>query len=110
MTTYYAINGSAASLAPFSQTWRKIQIGTDHNGAPIFSGFKEVDMSFDAASITYHKEWTDLENGGSCTLDILNEQQLGFITVSPVYVMITQRPAIESAVSMPMSLTILRVP
>lgn len=110
MANFYAINGTAASLAPFKQTWRKVEIGVDHNGAPIFSGFKEIDLEFDAASITYHRQWTDLENGASHTLDVLNEQQLGYVTLSPVYIRITERPATQSAVSMPMKLTILKVP
>ncbi len=107
MTTVFAINGVAASLAPHTQTWRTIQVGTDHNKAPLYSANKEIDLEFDAASITFHKQWLDINDGGSHTLDVLAENELGFVTLSPVYIKIINYPSVQSAVSMEFSLTIL---
>ena len=107
MTTFFAIDGGSASLAPWSQRWRKIQIGVDHNMAPLYSANKEIDLQFDAASITYHKQWLDIDDGGSHTLDVLAENQLGYVTLSPVYIKVNQYPDIQATVSMEFSLTIL---
>lgn len=102
----YSIDGVSASLAPYSQRPLKSIMGTDHNGAPLFSGMTGAVLSFDAASITYHKQWLDTVDGGSHTFDILGEQSLGYVTLSPCYVTVEEWPSIESTISQPFTLII----
>ena len=86
MANEYTVDGVTASLAPTTVTWRDIQIGTDHNGAPVFSLNKQVELTFQPGSPTYARQWLDTVDGSSHTFDILDERQLGYITLSPIYV------------------------
>ena len=97
MAVVYAINGVSASLAPYSQQWQKTVIGTNHLGAPIYARKRQVTMSFDEGTLAYAKQWTDLANGASHTLDVLDENLLTFVTLSPVYVTVEQWPETRSA-------------
>ena len=109
MATTWTINNSTAALAPYSIVWNKIQAGTDHNGAPIFSAYKEVELRFESASITFAREWLNTENGAAHTFDILGELSLGFITLSNIYVAVEQYPVVESVIAGPFTLKLLKV-
>lgn len=108
----FKVDGVTASLAPYSQRYRNLPIGTDHNGAPLYSRFQEVDLSFDVANVApkYHIQWLAAVDGGSHTLDILTESFSAFRTVSPVYLTCEQLPDIQEIVSQPFVITVRRVP
>lgn len=95
----YSVDGAAASIAPYSQRWRDIEVGTDGTGAPIYSGYKEVDLLFPVAHVEDHKQWIDAVDGASHTLDILDQSELNYITVSPVFLVAQQRPDVQARVS-----------
>lgn len=106
MATTYAIDGTPTTRGPATIQWRQIQVGTDHERRPIYSQYWEVDLSFPQGSITDHKEWTDIVDGGSHTLDVLGRDELGFRTLSPVSVRYTSRPVVSATISGPFVLTI----
>lgn len=108
----FKVDGVSASLSPYSQRYRNIQTGVDHNGAPLFSRFQEVDLSFDVANVApkYHIQWLEAVDGASHTLDILTEDFNSFRTVSPVYLTCEQLPDIQEIVSQPFVITVRRVP
>lgn len=95
MTTDYKINGSATSIGPVSVQWLRTKIGTDHNGAPLYSQDHQVIMQFDGGSPTEVQQWLDNAVGGSVNLTTLNRWQLGFTTLSSVYMEVTQEPQMQ---------------
>ena len=97
----FGIDGSAASIAPVTVQWMREQIGTSHEGAPLLPSKWNVIMSFDSASPSHAKEWLDLEDGASHTIDTLARNQLGWKTLSPVYIKVDQYPAQEDIHSGP---------
>lgn len=108
MATNFAINGVVTQIAPVTQQWILNRIGTDHNGAPVYSKNQNIILSFDAASITDAREWLNYASGGSSvTLDVLNRWGLEFVTLSSVHLSITQMPVIEAGHAGPFTLTVL---
>lgn len=101
MATTFAIDGSAASIKPVNVSWQRQRIGTDHAAAPLVASKWEVVMSFDSASPPHAAEWLDLEDGASHTIDTLARNQLGWKTLSPVYIAVDQYPAQEDIHSGP---------
>lgn len=108
MATTYALDGTTTTRGPANVSWRRIQVGTDHNLAPIFSQNWEVDLSFPGGSISDHREWTDAVDGASHTIDVLGRDELGFRTLSPVYLRYQSRPVVDSTISGPFVLTIVK--
>ena len=108
MAENYTVDGVTASLAPFSVQWQNVTIGTDHNGAPIHSLNKQVVLSFSPGSPTYARQWLDTVDGGSHTFDVLDERQLGYVTLSPIYVSTDDFPAIEDINVNGFTITLLR--
>jgi hypothetical protein len=102
----YSIDGSAASLAPFSQRTLKVLLDTDHNGAPIYSGTVGAILTFGEASVTHHRQWLATVDGGSHTFDILDEVALGYVTLSPCYTTVEEWPEIQSTISMGFTMTV----
>ena len=96
----YLINGSAASLAPYSQAWRDIPIGRTLRGETKYSVRKECDLDFDSCALAHYKQWEDVVNGGSLlTLTILNPDSTTFAAYSGVYLDFAKRPTQESALA-----------
>lgn len=106
MATTYAINGTPTAIAPFSQQWMQIKIGTDHEQRALLSGNEEIVLSFDSASITMAREWLEAASTGSKTVTVLTRYGLGFTDLSGVYLEVTEYPAIEAGVSNPWAMTI----
>lgn len=107
MSDFYAFNGSEASLAPFSVQWNNILLGTDHNGAPIYSANHTVVMQFGAASVTLAQQWLNQASGGtSINLTVLDRWQMTSAIASAVYLEITRPPAIEGIHAGPFTLTV----
>jgi hypothetical protein len=109
MATTYTIDGTTAALAPYAVTYQNVEVGVDHNGAPILSAFKEVTLQFDGASITYAREWLNTQDGAPHSFDILGDTSLGFVTLSNIYVRVESYPTIESVLAGPFSIKLLRV-
>lgn len=95
MATTYTIDGSTASIAPFGVQWVREPIGQDHNGAPLYPQKYNVILSFPESEPAWAKEWLDLADGASHTIDVLNRSQTSFKTLSPVWVSIDQYPPQE---------------
>lgn len=106
MATTYAINGTATSIAPFSQQWMQIKLGADHTMRPILAGNEEIVLNFDSASITMAREWLEAASTGSKTITVLTRYGLGYTDLSGVYLDVTAYPAIESGVSGPWSMVV----
>jgi hypothetical protein len=109
MAITYAINGSAASIAPTSVQWLKNQVGVDHNGAPIFSTNNNIIMTFDPSSATEARQWLDLAStGGSYNLTTLDQWKAGTTILSSIYFQITRPPVFTNNFAGPFTLTVLK--
>ena len=108
MAEAFTVNGTTASLAPYRQVERDISIGIDHNGAPIYSSYKEIDLFFESASVTFAQQWMAMANGGSHTVDVLARNQIAYKTLSPIYIRINEYPPTESGLTGPFNLTIVK--
>ena len=107
MSDFYKINGSEASLAPFSVQWNNILLGTDHNGAPIYSANHTVVMQFGAASTPFAQQWLNQASGGtSINLTVLDRWHVGSAIGSAVNMEITRPPMIEGINAGPFTLTV----
>lgn len=89
----YSIDGTEASIGPVEVRWRRFQVGTDHNAAPIYSGKEQIECRFPPCSVTMARQWTSIEDGGSHTIDMILPSTTQFRTLSPVYVTVTEPPA-----------------
>lgn len=92
MTTDYKINGTSTSIGPVSVQWLRTKIGTDHNGAPLYALDNQVIMQFDGGSPPHVREWLNATSGGSVSLTTLNRWNLGFTTLSGVYMEASREP------------------
>ena len=104
----WQIDGSAASIAPQTVQWQDIQVGTDHQGAPIYSQYKNVVLFFPPASPPHAREWTGLADGASHSINMTQRDGLGFTTVSPVYVQATEPPQLMDIHTTEFTLTVSR--
>lgn len=107
----YLLNGVATSIAPAAVLWQPNQVGTDHNGAPVYSRYYNVMLDFDACTPSEALEWLNAaSNGGSVSLKIPNRWSSGsFITFSPVYLTISTPPNYETVNMAPFQLMATRV-
>lgn len=99
MATVYTISGASAQLAPYSQRWRQVSQGRDHNQNEILAGNEEIDLSFDNASITMARQWLDAASGGSVNITVLNRWGVGWTDLSAVQLDVLEYPAVESGVA-----------
>jgi len=106
----FCVNGSAASLAPYSQEWEDLVMGRDHNGAPILSAYKNILLTFDSADAPRVNQWTQFCNTGTSvvSVNVLNLDQTSYIAFSGVFLEFDRRPRLEAALYMgPWSIRIL---
>lgn len=97
MAITYAINGSAASLAPVSVNWNTHLLGYNHNGAPIYTGVADVTLNFETASPTCAQQWLAQASGGtSVNLTIPDRWQINSTILSGVYLELTSPPTLQS--------------
>jgi hypothetical protein len=92
--TNYLINGSTASLSPFSVRWVPQIAITDHNRQPVYHGYN-VEMRFPACCPADAAQWIDAVSSGSVDLQIINRWNLTFTNLSAVYCTIAETPASE---------------
>jgi len=104
--TYWALNGGAASIQPYSVRWRKLSIGRDHTRRPLYSGNWEIDMSFDSASITFSRQWMEAASSGSLNMTVLKPYSIGWTDLSAVHLELVEVPTVESGMSGPWSMII----
>jgi hypothetical protein len=108
MATTYALNGTTASLAPYQVRWRLVEIGRDHDGRPLYSGYKEIDLAFEAGSVTYARQWIERASSGSLTLDVLDQVGLGYRTLSGVFMNVVDWPDVQGTWAGQFSLMVTR--
>jgi hypothetical protein len=97
ITPTYGFNGSAASLHPVSVQWQQIKVGTDHNGAPLYSANHTITMQFPPGSITHARQWLVQASGGtSINLYVLDKWQIGTTILSNVFLEVMTPPSIQS--------------
>ncbi len=106
MATIYTINGASAQLAPYHQKWRRINIGRDHEQRPIYSANEEVDLLFDAASITMARQWMEAASAGSVNITILNRYGVGWTDLSSVHLEVVEFPAVEAGTAAPWAMVV----
>ena len=84
MTTEYKVDGSSTSIAPVNVIWQPQQVGTDHNGAPVYSIFYNVSLTFDVSTPSCAVDWlTAASSGGSHSLTIPSKwSNASFVTFS----------------------------
>ena len=96
----FLLNGSAASLAPFKQSWQDITFGQDHQGLNLFSSIKNCSLEFDNCSPALANQWTAFCNTGTSitSIQLLNLDATSFVTYSNsgIGLQLT-RPPFESA-------------
>ena len=106
----YLINGSTASISPTTLLWQPNKVGTDHNGAPVYSRYWNVQLTFDACTPSEGSEWLNVASGGSLSLTMPNRwSSASFITFSPVYLDLIEPPIYETVNLMNFSLLATRV-
>lgn len=107
----YLINGEQASIAPATIWWQPNPVGTDHNGAPIYSKFYNVLLEFDACTPAEASQWLNAASvGGSVSLTFPNRwSAASFVTFSPVYMNLTEPPNYETINMAPFRITVSRV-
>ena len=106
MTTEYTINGTTASLAPYSQRWRQVTNGRDSLQRATFQAYWEIDLSFDSASITHTRQWLEAASAASANLTILNKYQTDYTDLSAVQLEVTDAPTLETVVFGPWSMVV----
>lgn len=106
MATEYTIGAAAALIAPFSQRWRRVQTGTNHEQRALYSGNEEIDLSFDSASITMSRQWLEAASGGSLNLTVLNRYGVQFTDLSAVFLEVIEYPAVEAGMSAPWAMVV----
>jgi hypothetical protein len=104
----YTLNGITASLAPYSVRWRDVVVGTDHDGRNILGGYKEIDLEFESASVTFFKQWNERASSGSLNMDVLEQAGLGYKSLSSVFMNVTNFPAVEGTYCTPFGITVTR--
>ena len=103
----WSIDGVAASAAPFSSRWMDTIVGTDHNGAPVYGAYKDIVLSFDNMNVDDFTQWHDAaSSGGSHNMDVLARDELGWRTLSGVYLRYEEPPAIEDIHVTPFSIRV----
>jgi hypothetical protein len=110
MANGFTLNGTTASLAPYSIRWRDIEVGTDGDGRTIISANQEIDMDFEGASISMCRQWLERASSGSLNMDVLDENRLAYRTLSSVFIKVTSYPATENINAGPFSVVVTRVP
>lgn len=108
--TSYMLNGVSTSIAPATVWWQPNQIGNDHNGAPIYSRYYNVQLEFDACTPPEASEWLNAASvGTSISLTIPNRWGGSFVTFSPVYPTIIEPPNYETVNMSPFKIQVQRV-
>ena len=106
MATDFTLNGEAVLIAPYSQKWRQVIIGRDHNKRAIYSGNEEIDLLFGGASITMARQWLEAASGASANITVLRRYSLGWTDLSAIQLEVVDAPAIESGVATAWSMVI----
>lgn len=80
----FLLNGSTASLAPYSTQWVRIPVGQDHVGNPLYSGFANCVMLFDNAAPALYNQWQAFCNTGTSiqSITLLNQDASSYTTYS----------------------------
>jgi len=106
----YLINGQSASIAPATVWWQPIEVGTDHNGQPVYSRYWNCVLEFDACTPQEASQWLTAVSAGSVSLTLPNRwSSASFVTFSPVYASITEAPNYETVNMAPFQMTITRI-
>ena len=94
----FTINGSAASFAPYRQSWESYIMGRDHNGAPILSGFRSAILEFESCTSVLANQWMQFADTGTSvvSVNILNDMNTCLMSYSAVFVETVQRPRLEA--------------
>ena len=94
----YTINGSAASLAPYSQRWVDIPTGTDHTKRPLFAAAKHVELQFDQCATPLYRQWAGLHGTSLTRINLLNMDGSSYTdyTGSGIWLGLNERPNFEA--------------
>ena len=98
----FTINGSAASLAPYSQEWEDLVLGTAHDQSQILSGYKHCVLTFDSCPSALYQQWSQFVSTGTSVVSvtILNLDQTSFVSFSGVSLSWERRPRLEQGLLM----------
>ena len=106
----FLINGTAPSISPATVWWQPNNVGSDHNGAPVYSRYWNVMLEFDVATPPESSEWLNVASGGSVSLRLPNRwSSASFITFSPIYLNLIEPPNYETVNMSPFRLQATRV-
>ena len=106
MANTYTVDGTEASIAPFSVQWIPQRIGTDHQGAPIYADKEHIMCRFPPASPTMARQWVSTEDGESHNITMLGPNSTQFFDLSAVYVTVTEPPFMSDIHSSEFAITI----
>ena len=106
MATVYTINGEPAILAPHTQRWRQVQVGTDHTQRPIYQATWEIDMEFDSCTIEMGNQWLQAASAASANITVLDRYSVEYTDLSGIQLIINSFPAKTAAYYQPFSLKI----
>jgi hypothetical protein len=90
----FEINGVAMGIAPQEQIYQDIQIGTDHNGRPIFAAAKHVQLNFDQMSTSLYQQFSALHGASLTSVQLLGIDSGSYTTYSNanIHLALTSRP------------------
>lgn len=107
MATDYTLNGFTTSVAPISQKWEPMILGTDHNLSPIYGALWNVRLNFAESVALEGAEWVDsASSGASVNVTVLDRYQTTYTDLSGVYMQVENQPEITAGYMTPFSIVI----
>jgi hypothetical protein len=83
-----------------------MMIGRDHEQRPIYSANAEIDLLFDAASITMARQWLEAASSGSANITVLNRYGIDWTDLSAIQLEVTAEPGVEAGTATEWSMVI----
>lgn len=97
----FQINGANMAIAPVQQLWIDLVEGVDHTGRPIYSASKNVDLVFDAMSVSLYSQFSKLTGTSLTSIQLLGIDS-GSYTVfnnAGIDLIMKTRPTLEAGVT-----------
>lgn len=95
----FLLNGSTASLAPYSQVWEDVIQGRDHLNRPIYAATKNAVLEFDFTTYANYNQWAQFHGASLTSITLLNiDTAASYTTYSNanIFLELSQRPKQEA--------------
>lgn len=97
----FIVNSVNFGISPQSQIWYDLVEGTDHTGRPIYAASKNVDLIFDAMSVSLYSQFSKLNGTSLLNISVLNIDGGSYTsyTNAGIDLMMKNRPSFEAGVT-----------